>query len=83
MNGHFISRSGTRHVIGGVPGKLHGGRVVGLCGFSQRGDDEDLPAEARQECAWCQTKLARALARQRAETPAENILPQQDPETAA
>jgi hypothetical protein len=79
MNGYFISRSGARHAIGS---KLRG-RVAALCGFTQRGDDEDLPLEAGQECVWCQAELARALARQRAEAPAENILPQQDPETAA
>jgi hypothetical protein len=75
MNGYFISRSGTPHVVG----KLHRGRLVGPCGFSLSVYDEDLPLESGKECAWCQASFAAALALQAEQTPAEGLLPRQGP----
>jgi hypothetical protein len=49
VNGYFIARSGTRHIIGS---KLHSGRLVALWRFSQS-PDEETPAEAMLICAWC------------------------------
>jgi hypothetical protein len=81
MNGHFISRTGTRHILGPAVSQLQGGRLTALCGFSQSRDEEP-PGEAIQICGWCleaedrarrtaQDALARA-----AETaaPAKNLL---------
>jgi hypothetical protein len=52
MNAYFTSRSGTRHIRGVSADKLLGGRLVALCGFSQR-PDEEPPGEAIQICGWC------------------------------
>jgi hypothetical protein len=52
MNGHFISRTGTRHILGPTDSKLQGGRLTALCGFSQR-PEEETPGEAIQICGWC------------------------------
>jgi hypothetical protein len=52
MSDYFISRSGTRHIPGVSDSRLHGGRIVALCGFSQSLDEEP-PGEELQMCGWC------------------------------
>jgi hypothetical protein len=81
MNTHFISRSGTHHVLGSSDNKLHGGRLVALCGFSQS-PDEEPPGAAIQVCAWCleAEERARRAARAALETVSQ---PQQEPEASA
>jgi hypothetical protein len=59
MNTDFISRSGTRHIIGPSDVTLHRGRLTGLCGFSQSPDEETHP-EAVQECDRCREAEERA-----------------------
>jgi hypothetical protein len=83
---HFISRSGTRHVIGPAVSQMQGGRIVALCGFSQLPDDEETPAEAIQLCGWCAEaeERARRIARDALEAAGEPgkvlLWPARDPD---
>ena len=80
MNGYFISHSGTRHTIGSAESKLHGGRIVALCGFSQR-PDEEPPVGEGQPCGWCLEAEERAQRIARAQLEAAGQ-PATDPEAA-
>jgi hypothetical protein len=51
MSGYFISRSGTRHILGPA-GSQQPGRIAALCGFIH-GPDEEPPGEENQIDGWC------------------------------
>jgi hypothetical protein len=88
MSDYFISRSGTRHIPGVSDSRLHGGRIVALCGFSLN-PDEDQPTEAVQDCGWClqAEERARQIAEDALEAagqPAKVLSwPAKDPEASA
>lgn len=81
MSGYFISRSGMRHILG-PPDAKRPGRLVGLCGFSARADDEEAPGEAVQDCGWCLEveEQARQIAQAALEAAGQA---QQNPEASA
>ena len=78
MSDHFISRSGTQHILECSGSKLHGGRIVALCGFSQS-PDEEPPGNAIQICSSCleAEEKARQIVRNSLEAAGER---RQDPE---
>jgi hypothetical protein len=88
MNGYFISRSGTRHILGPGSSQLPG-RIAALCGFSH-GPDDEPPGEEIRICGWCLEAEERARritmdaldAPVQPAAPARNLFAPQDPEAS-
>jgi hypothetical protein len=54
---YFVSRSGTKHIVGPPSSKLQGGRISALCGFTRL---EDIPFETLPDCMLCEKETAEA-----------------------
>jgi hypothetical protein len=55
---YFVSRSGTKHMVGPQSSKLQAGRISALCGFSCSPEDELF--EALRNCEFCEEEAAAA-----------------------